>query len=293
MIRMDAYGLTDRGRKRRDNEDQFLIGDMGKIMAIRHTSLREDVSSRVISVDRGHVLLVADGMGGAQAGERASALAVETLVAYLVNVAPWFLTLSTSDDRDFVDELRLALRRCNELVLSESRSHPDRKGMGSTLTLACVLWPRLYVVHAGDSRCYLFRRGELTQLTRDHTMERVLVDQGEIDADKAGHTPLANILTNVLGGDETGVFPEVHRLGMRPGDTVLLATDGLTKHLDDGRIAAELARGGDTVEEICKSLVDGANEAGGSDNVTVVVARFADLPQAGVAAETRELARAV
>lgn len=287
MRGLDAFGLTDRGRQRSTNEDQFLIGELGTRMSIRHTSLSATTSREVVSDAGGCALIVADGMGGARAGERASELAIEALLSHLVNVTPWLLSPAAGDGEGFEDELQRAIRRCNEEIFKESREHPEREGMGTTLTLALVLWPRLYVAHAGDSRCYLHREGRLEQLTSDHTVARELIDKGGLEEGQAAKTPLSHILTNVLGGDETGLLPQVQKRRLRRGDLLLLATDGLTKHVSDDEILTVLDRRA-SAQEICETLVHGANDAGGSDNVTVVVARFTDAPKTATVSDVSE-----
>ncbi len=226
-------------------------------------------------------------MGGARAGERASELAIEALLAHLVAVTPWFLSSASQGDESFEDELRLAIRRSNEAIFEESREHPEREGMGTTLTLALVLWPRLYVVHAGDSRCYLHRDRQLAQLTNDHTVARELVEKGGLEERQAAKTPLSHILTNVLGGDESGLFPQVKELELQRGDLLLLVTDGLTKHVSDDEILSVLGQR-TSARETCEILVRSANDAGGSDNVTVIVARFDDAPKTGTVEEITE-----
>jgi protein phosphatase len=142
-------------------------------------------------------------------------------------------------------------------------------GMGTTLTLAYVAFPRLYVSHVGDSRCYLFRNNALSRLTTDHTLAEQLRQSGR----PAGVSQWDHVLWNALGGGEAGVKPEIHRVILEPGDAILLSSDGLTKHVPDETIAALLGQMSDATTA-CRQLVDAANAGGGSDNVTVVVARF-------------------
>ncbi len=162
MIRVDAYGLTDRGRVRSDNQDQFLIAELCKSMLIRQTSLGSEDQTRLSSGRRGHLFAVADGMGGRPAGERASSIAVDSIIRYVLNVMPWFYGIDNGE-QDMREHLAKAMQRSQKSIEAETAGHPDREGMGTTLTLAYVLWPRLHIVHVGDSRCYLWRAGRMTR----------------------------------------------------------------------------------------------------------------------------------
>lgn len=269
-IEVDCCGATDRGRVRRRNEDQFLVARLDKSMLVQQTSLSIDDQTRLKGGFRGWLMVVADGMGGAAAGERASYVAVSTLTRYVLDTMSWFFRLDRNDE-DLAGELREGLERCQGAL---ERDPHGARGMGTTVTMAYVLWPRLYVVHAGDSRCYVQRRGELIQLTRDHTMAQQLVEQGAVSPREAERSPMAHVLWNAVVADGSAdLAPEVRRARLEPGDTLLLCSDGLTKHVDDGAIARALA-GGASSEEVCARLVAAANEAGGSDNITVVTARF-------------------
>ena len=157
--------------------------------------------------------------------------------------------------------------------------------MGTTLTMAYVVWPRLYVVHAGDSRCYLFRGGRLEQITTDHTMAQQLVERGVLTPEEAQESRLSHVLWNCLGGNSHELQPEVHKAGLTLGDTLLLCTDGLTGPLRDQDLIETLQHDL-PAQETCQRLVSAANSAGGPDNITVVVARFRDVHhEQGVAAE--------
>ena len=156
--KMDCYGLTDVGQVREVNEDQFLIADLSKSMLVHQTSLGHEDHTRLFGGSQGQLLLVADGMGGQAAGQQASAIAVQTLERYVLNAMPWFFRLQESLEDDHRDELKVALEACQRGIEAAAEASPARRGMGTTLTMAYVVWPRLYVVHVGTSRCYLFRR---------------------------------------------------------------------------------------------------------------------------------------
>ena len=277
---MNVHGVTDVGRKRPVNEDQFLIADLKKSLSVYQSSLGLDHQTRLFGGSQGKLLLVADGMGGHEAGERASTIAVDSIATYTLNTMRWFFRLDEVSDEDFQDELKAALEHCQSIIGIEAEAIPQRRGMGTTLTMAYVIWPRMYVVHAGDSRCYLYRNSVLKQITRDHTMSQLFKEQRnaavEVEMpDDLKSSRWSNMLWNVLGGDSDDLAPEVYRSNLQLGDTLLLCTDGLTKHLSDDRIKEHLNKVG-PAERIFQELVEAANSDGGSDNITVVVARMCE-----------------
>ena len=201
----------------------------------------------------------------------ASQIGVGTTAKYVLNTMPWFFSLSHDDhDDDQQEELRAAVSECEAAVASEVAAHPELTGMGTTLTMAYLIWPRMYVVHIGDSRCYLLRGGQLSQLTHDHTAAQEMVDQGTFTAEQAARSPLSHILVHSIGHETSDFRPDVSRTDLEAGDRVLLCTDGLTSQIDEARIA-ELLGGAESAEDAVDDLVDAANEAGGADNVTAVV----------------------
>ena len=218
-------------------------------------------------------MVVADGMGGAAAGERASALAVGSVEAFVLNTLKWFLHLSGHDEHALLAELRQSLERADRTVVERARSNPALQGMGTTLTMAYSVATDLYIVHAGSSRAYLFRAGELEQLTSDHTLVQTLIDGGAISPENARRRKWRNVVTNVIGGPSEGVFAEIHKLALLDGDTLLFCTDGLTQPVSDDAIAEVLGHHPDP-DDACARLVDLALSRGGPDNVTAVVARY-------------------
>ncbi len=270
-VRVRACGLTDKGRLRSTNEDHFLVADLSRTLRIQQTSLPQAAAFHGRS--RGHVLLVADGMGGHVAGEVASALTVETVEAFVLELLHRFSNLQASDENGVISDLRQAVTQADARIIEEAALHPELAGMGTTLTMAFISGNRLFVIHAGDSRCYLFRGGKTHRMSEDHTMVAEMVSSGAISSEQALNHPQRHVVTNVLGGGHAGVRVDVQRIGLEPGDVLLLCTDGLTEMLDDGRIAATLKTETEP-EAACERLVAQANEAGGQDNITVVVARF-------------------
>ena len=158
-------------------------------------------------------------------------------------------------------------------MIERARSNAAFHGMGTTLTMAYSVATDLYIVHAGDSRAYLFREGELEQLTSDHTLVQTLIDGGAISPEDAKRHKRRNIVTNVIGGPREGVFAEIHKLALLDGDTLLFCTDGLTEPVERRRDRQVLEHHPDP-EDACTRLVDLALSRGGPDNVTAVVARY-------------------
>ena len=276
-LRLTTYGLTDRGQVREKNEDQFAITEVRRVLRVRQSSLEQP---EVLLGDQlGHLIIVADGMGGHQAGDVASAMAVAGIENLVLNTIGWLFRLR---GEGVLKELCEALVTTDRWVEEAADRDVGLHGMGTTVTLAYVTGRALYVAHVGDSRCYLFRDGDLEQLTHDHTIAGLLLSDGAITADQAAHHSMRNVVTNAVGGGRTGVDPEVHKQAIAAGDLILICTDGLTELMSDEEIAAALAEDA-SPEQTCRRLVDEANQRGGSDNITVVIARVAE----GAAAPVR------
>lgn len=270
ITRYDSAGRTDIGRARPTNQDQFLVADLNKSMIIHSTTLPVEEDTELYAGLRAQLLLVADGMGGRAGGNVASQIGIGTTARYVLNTMPWFFSLTHDHDDDQRHELLAAIESSEDAVEAHVRDHPDLTGMGTTLTMAYLVWPRIYVVHIGDSRCYLLRAGKLAQLTHDHTAAQELVDRGTIRPEDAHRSPLSHVLVHSIGQGPDAFRPAVSRTDLEPGDRILLCTDGLTNQLPDERIAELLAEAS-SAQEAADLLVDGANEAGGDDNITVVV----------------------
>src|SRR5689334_20253096 len=148
--KMDCHGVSDVGRRRAANEGQFLIADLSKSMLIHQTSLSHEDHTRLFGGSQGKLLLVADGMGGHAEGKRASSLAVQTMAHYVLNTMHWFFRLEEGREADLHEELKTALEECQRSIETAAAGNPERARMGTTLTMAYILWPRLYAVHAGD-----------------------------------------------------------------------------------------------------------------------------------------------
>lgn len=224
---------THVGKVRSNNEDAYLI--------------------------KAPLLAVADGMGGHEAGEVASAAALDALRQYEFGPG------------DVTEQLTEAVQAAHARVAAAVAAAPALSRMGTTLTAALVVAKEIYVAHVGDSRAYLWRNGELQLLTTDHSVAAELMRAGEIDEQTAQQHPQRHVLTRAVSA---GRRPDVDIIVMdrRPGDALLLCTDGLTAHVSDAEIAAVLQQQGD-VQVNAEALVQLALERGGTDNVTVVIAR--------------------
>src|SRR4051794_6120252 len=266
-----AFGLTDPGRVRPSNEDRFVVVELARTMSVRHTNVPQ--AKAQYGSHRGHLFVVADGMGGHQAGEVASALGVVTVEGFLLNTLKRLFSGDVPEEQNVLKEFRGALLQADARIFEEASRHPELIGMGTTLTMAFAVDWRLLVAHAGDSRCYLLSGGELRPLTQDHTVVAEMVRLGAMSPAEESRHPCRHVVTNVLGGNEPGVRVEMHKLDLEPGDVVLLCSDGLTEMVPDARVAAILQEEQEP-RRACERLVAEANERGGKDNVTVVVACF-------------------
>lgn len=272
---LDCFGFTDRGKVRKNNEDQFLVADLTKRIRLQQTSLPALDAAEWARGSCGYLLVVADGMGGIAGGELASGLAVETISWYVARTMPWFYRYQDGREEELEAELRVAVEECQKTVAgvaAESQFHR----MGTTLTLAYVLWPRVYVVHAGDSRCYLHRAGHFDRVTKDHTVAQKAVERGILSPSEAKKSPLAHTLWNCIGGGSDGVKPDIYKATLQVGDELLLCSDGVTRHLGDSSVQYVLEKAA-TPEAAVRAMVEAANAAGGEDNITAIVARAVQL----------------
>jgi protein phosphatase len=269
---LDCHGLSHVGRVRRDNEDHFAIMALHKAVELLHTNLADAGVLDRLSRPEAHVFVAADGVGGVAGGEKASGLAVGSLVEYMAEAVSCYQGFDAEREHEFVDQLTAAVERAHRRI---QETYGGDHGPATTLTMVTLVWPRAYVVHVGDSRGYLLRGGRLRQFTTDQTIGDAVVATGTVTEQQAKQMGLYNILASAVGGD---LAPAIGLLDLEPGDALLLCTDGLTKHVPDERIAALLAAAPDA-QSACRSLVDEALERGGTDNITVIVARTA--PRAG------------
>ena len=266
-----AFGITDTGKVRKSNEDQFLIAELSKRMRVWQTSLPEPQLQ--VGEDRAHLFLVADGMGGHRAGDRASAIAVAAIEQFTLNTFRWFFAADSPGAQRVLAQFQSALSQADAKILEEASGNPELQGMGTTLTMAFQLGAQLCIVHVGDSRAYLYRAGKLHQLTQDHTVVAELVRTGVIQPDEVASHPLRHVITSVVGGPRLGVKVEARAFEAQAGDRLLLCSDGLTEMVTNDAIARTLDVESEP-EAAAKALLVQANDSGGRDNITVVIVRF-------------------
>ena len=265
---IDVHGLTHPGLVRTTNEDQFLLGSILKRVQVISTSLTPEAVQT--ADDRlAFIAMVADGVGGLERGEEASATAVEAAMTYVAETMDCYYRAESGTDR-FEQELVAAALRAHEAVRAKAAATHGSRPMATTLTLYMGVWPVYYLLQIGDSRYYIFRDGKLTQVSRDQTVAQDLVDRGVLTPEAAEKTRLAHILSSALGGDEA--TPVVTRLTSAWGISHLMCSDGLTKHVSDARIA-EVLGSMTSAKQAAEQLLQDALDGGGTDNITIIVGR--------------------
>ena len=270
---LDLFGLTHPGHVRRENQDQFLLCTVHPQVVVHGTSLADPDALALRGGRLATILLVADGVGGSAAGSKASRLATEAVVRYVASSLRSYHVAGSAGEEQFREALRAAALEAHDAVRDAGQTSPRERGMATTLCIAVVVWPWIYAVQVGDSRCYFFDRGTLRQVTRDQTLAQDLVDQGVLTPGDAEASPLSDVLSSAIGAAEA--LPEVTRVDVRqPGAVLLVCTDGLTKHVHDAEIAAHIATL-QSSEQLCRDLCQLALDRGGSDNITIVVGRVA------------------
>jgi protein phosphatase len=270
--RIDVEGMSHPGKVRATNEDQFLVAELTKSLRLQCTSLPIDGRLDLAGETTGHLFLVADGMSDTPDGEVAGELAVFTAVEYVLATLPWFFGARGGAPEDVRMDLVAMMKEAESVVQSAAVGRPGKRRMGTTLTVAYLIGRDLFAAQVGDSRCYLLSDSVLHHVTTDATVDRQLVGEGEADPNEKETWGFGSALTEAIGGKEKGVYPEVHTATVAEGDTILLCTDGLTRHVPDREIAAILASE-DSAAKQCEHLIAAANDAGGSDNITVIVGR--------------------
>ena len=261
---VNVFARTDVGRTREHNEDAFLVAEL----ATGHASL-DDRLEQHVATDHGTLFMVADGMGGAAAGEIASAMAVETI---LDELRTRWVASDRTDPETFAAVLKIATDVANARIHRMSAEQPEYRGMGTTATIAGLLGDTLYVAQVGDSRAYLIRDGKARQITKDQSLMQRLIDAGEITEEEAEHSERRNLILQALG-PEPSVRTEITHQQIRRGDTLVLCSDGLSGLVRPDEIARVVTEERD-LKMACKRLIDRANHNGGPDNITVVIARF-------------------
>ena len=268
---IDVFGVTHTGKVRKTNQDHFLIGSLHRKLSIERSSL----PAGHLGLDEERVaflMMVADGVGGGQKGEEASRVALEDVTQYISESAKCYYH-ADAGEADFVEALQEAAARCHQHLLERATSDPDAAGMATTLTLFIGVWPWAYLLQVGDSRYYLYRDGVLKQITRDQTMAEELAAQGVMARQAAMASRWAHVLSSSIGGPQSA--PVVIRLPSNWSNVHLLCSDGLTKHVSNDQIRDRLASM-TSAKQVCEQLLQDALDAGGTDNITIIVGRVID-----------------
>jgi len=267
---LDVYGLTHTGNVRQENQDHFLISSLRREVVVHQTSL--PASSAHSESERLALLaVVADGVGSSVMGGEASRQAVAGILHYVSACADCYYRIADGEHVALHDALNdAAMRVHRDIARERAEGPPDASGMATTLTLWLGVWPYAYLLQVGDSRFYLYRDGALRQISRDQTLVQDLVDAGALTETQAQRSPLSNVLSSAIGGQEA--MPVVTRMEQSWGTVGLLCSDGLTKHVSDEQITERL-RTMTSAKQACEALLQDALDGGGTDNVTIVIGR--------------------
>src|SRR6266852_3107337 len=263
-IKVRVFAKTDLGKTRDHNEDSFLVADLTRGDASLQPTVREHELG-----PRGTLLVVADGMGGAAAGEVASEMATKTIYEQLKK--SWSSETELTAQR-FAARLKEAVETANGHIHAYAKAHPEVRGMGTTTTAVGALGDHLYLTQVGDSRAYLVRDGVAVQLTKDQSLMQRLVEAGELTEEEAAQSERRNIILQALGPDPKVKVDLTHQ-ELRRGDVLVLCSDGLSGQVKKEEIADIVSKTPD-LSAVCDKLIALANERVGPDNITVVVARF-------------------
>ncbi len=272
---LDLFGVTHRGRVRTENQDHFLVSTVHPQVVVHATSLPNPDTLPLRGTRLASVFVLADGVGGATAGDEAARVATESVTRYVASTLRSYHAAGSSAEEELLVALKGAALEAHSAVLAESARRPDHPRMATTLTVCIVVYPWAYVVQVGDSRAYFHSEGKLRMLTRDQTVAQSLVDQGLMSKDRLDHSPFKHVLSSAIGAEEA--LPEVTQFDISVrGSLILMCSDGLTKHVSDEEIADAIRRMRSS-EQCANELLNLALERGGTDNITIIAARA--LPQ--------------
>jgi PPM family protein phosphatase len=262
-VLVDSYGLSDVGLIRKNNEDSFLIATPTSDFANQNPA-----ELNGIMPENGTMFIVADGMGGAQAGEVASRMAVDTVARNFINALN---KKDSLDQQTLISALTETIQETNQLIFREGQKNSECNGMGTTLTAAMVYGTTIFFAQLGDSRGYLARKGVISQMTKDQSLVAQMVASGSLTPEEAKNHPQRNVILQALG-IQSQVDVAISLAELRRGDQIVLCSDGLSGKVDAEEIKEFLERF--EPKAACQGLVRMARERGGEDNITVIVARF-------------------
>ncbi len=276
MLTVETHATSHVGRVRKGNEDNYLLLHISRSKA--WTSAQDNgefvIESQNFEIDdNGIVLAVSDGMGGAMAGEVASKMAVECVCEKILNEDIDSTLTPEAYEYHLIGKLYDATLYANHLVHQQGRSDPQYQGMGATFTGMGVTPKGIDLVQVGDSRAYLVRNGKIYQVTKDQSLVQQLIDAQQISAEEAETHTLKNVILQALGA-QSEIFPVSARLTPNQGDVIMLCSDGLSNKVSPAGIQRIILENLDSLEMACAELVTVANENGGEDNITVVIAKL-------------------
>ena len=268
-VRVEFGALSHRGLVRHDNEDHYFVVRRRRVRDVLLSNLAVELFDQ--TEQETYTLAVADGVGGHAFGELASFLALWTAWDLGGEEIKWAVKMNPREADELKQKAAVLFRLLDRALQSAAQAQPQLSGMGTTVTVCYTTGPELFVLHAGDSRAYLYRGGALRRLTRDHTVAQEMIDAGMAEPESAAVRSERHVLTNYVGAGNVAVDVEHHRLA--DGDRLLLCTDGLTDLVSEVEIAA-LLEAHPRPDEACRALVDRALDGGGRDNITVVLACY-------------------
>ncbi len=274
---LDLHAVTHRGHVCPENQDHYLICQLREHMDVWLTSLPE-LSLMPVDAERlAFLAMVADGVGGGSGGETASRSALEAITRYVSESIHAYYTADATDEAAFLERLSTAALNAHQDLVQLAEEEPALRDMATTLTLFIGLWPKAYLVQVGDSRYYIFNKGELRQVSQDQTVGQELVDSGVLEREQASSLKWAHTLSSSIGGSESK--PSVTSYDSDWDNVHLLCSDGLTKHVSDERIRERLMTMTSS-KQACEALLEDALEDGGTDNITMIILRTLrkDLP---------------
>ncbi len=283
MLIIETYATSHVGRVRRGNEDNYLLLNLSDSKQLTSSQDAKEfvIESRKFEIDEsGIVLAVSDGMGGALAGEVASKMAVETVSQRLLDHDPEKTIYPESTKLSLVEKIYDATVYANHLIHRHGRSDPQYTGMGATFTAVGVTADGVDLIQVGDSRGYLIRNAKIYQITKDQSLVQQLIDSGQIFPEEAETHALKNVILQALGA-QNEVYPVPARLTPQRDDILLLCSDGLSNKLPAEDLLRIVNDNLNRLDAACVALIKEANERGGEDNITVILAKLSgsDLPE--------------
>lgn len=268
VLRIDVWGLSHRGVVPQENQDHFLVATLRKSVDVLASNVDPAVLHERMDGGVAHLMVVADGVGGRAGGAEASRTAITTTLEYVAQATGCYHRFEMEEEHAFIDQLQAAVLQAHDRLRDEHGA--SEWTPATTLTMVMLVGPRAYLVHVGDSRAYYLRRHRIFQVTRDQTFGQYLLDSGAVTDEQVANSPMGRTLASAVGSSE--VNPVVGLIDLEPGDTLLLCSDGLTRHVPDDALRT-LMEGAPSAREACDALLAAALAGGGSDNISIVVAR--------------------